>query len=99
MEVGRVAFGPSPDPELTAVSNAMIANAAWAEARLSRNDAGSIGSHWEGCWRSEDHHACAVARCERLELERAHARRWARLRKKFARKMWRQNRVLTRKGE
>jgi DNA-binding XRE family transcriptional regulator len=54
---------------LSAVENALEWQAAAAEMRLSRNDVGSIGSHWDGCWRSEDHHACAVARCERLEVE------------------------------
>lgn len=56
---------------LNVIDNAMAWQAAAAEARLSRNNADSIGSHWEGCWRSEDHHACAVARCERVERELA----------------------------
>lgn len=29
-----------------------------------------IRTHWDGCWRSADHHECAVARVERLEAER-----------------------------
>lgn len=60
-------------PPFKAVASAMLNRAAAAEARLSRNDADSIGSHWDGCWRSEDHHACAVVRIERLEAERDEA--------------------------
>ena len=30
---------------------------------------GSMGSHWDDCWRCPDHHECAVARIERLEAE------------------------------
>jgi hypothetical protein len=57
----------------------------------------NIGTHWEGCWRDPSHHACAVARCEQLRIECSVARRWARVWKRFARKMWRKNRGLSQK--
>ena len=28
-----------------------------------------ISTHYEGCWRDQKHHECAVARCERLQAE------------------------------
>lgn len=33
-----------------------------------------IRTHWDGCWRSRDHHECAIARVERLEAEVARLR-------------------------
>lgn len=33
-----------------------------------------VRTHWEECWRERSHHACAVARIEKLEAERERLR-------------------------
>lgn len=34
----------------------------------------AIRTHWHGCWRFEDHHACAVAHIDRLRRALLEAR-------------------------